>query len=131
MFPRHGKFHVETKSNVLLVSAIGPFNEELVQDYKAAVEAAIAQLSSYPQWGQIVILEKESLFTPDAERLLVQSLKYRKLMGLRTSAVVLHENVTARSLIVQQMSKAYAKDGIEFSFFDNLAEATKWTAASV
>jgi len=29
------------------------------------------------------------------------------------------------------LSKAYEKVGIEFSFFDNLAEATKWTAASV
>lgn len=126
MFPRHGKFSVEVDSQMLIVNATGPFNEELVRDYKAAVDAAVAHLQQGHGWGQVIVLEKESLFTPDAERVLVQSLKNRKRGGLRASAVVLMENVTGRSLIKQQISGAYNKAGIEFTFSDTLAGAKAW-----
>ena len=126
MFPRHGKFSVEVDAHMLVVNATGPFNEELVRDYKAALDAAIHHLSKGHNWGQIIVLEKESLFTPDAERVLVQSLKNRKRVGLRASAVVLMENVTGRSLIKQQMSGAYERAGIEFTFSDNVTSAKAW-----
>lgn len=129
MFPRHGKFSVEVDAKMLVVNATGPFNEELVKDYKMAVDAAVAHLSEGSGWGQVIVLEKESLFTPDAERVLVQSLKNRKRTGLKASAVVLMENVTGRSLIKQQMSGAYEKAGIEFTFSDTISSAKAWLSS--
>lgn len=129
MFPRHGKFSVEVDAQMLVVNATGPFNEELVRDYKMAVDAAVAHLSEGSGWGQVIVLEKESLFTPDAERVLVQSLKNRKRSGLKASAVVLMENVTGRSLIKQQMSGAYKKAGIEFTFSETINSAKAWLSS--
>ena len=128
MFSKHGTFKVEVNSNSksLFVRAAGPFNEELVQEYSNAVQIAVSQLSLFKQWTQLVVLDKESLYTPAAEQLLIKSLAYRKIQGLIASAVVLMPTVEGKSLITQQMTGVYEKSGIKFEFFDEISDAEKW-----
>lgn len=128
MFSKHGTFKVEVNPNAksLLVRATGPFNEEMVQEYSDAVQIAVSQLALFKQWTQLVVLDKESLYTPAAEQLLIKSLAYRKIRGLVASAVVLMPTVEGRSLITQQMTGVYEKSGISFEFFEEINDAKKW-----
>lgn len=125
LFKEHGVFEVSVEGKLLLVNAKGPFNEQLVNLYQQALETCIATLQQYNNWSQIIVMHHLSLFTPEAEHALINSLIDRKLKGLSFSAVVL-VNAEGQSLIEQQMARIYQCAGITFKFFDSVETAKLW-----
>lgn len=123
-FAEHGIFEVKVDGRTLSVDATGPFNKELTASYGLAIESCIQTLEG-SNWNQIIILHQLSLFTPEAETILIGTLIDRKKRGLVKSAVVLI-NSEGKSLITQQMSHIYQTAEIEYSFFDSLESAQEW-----
>lgn len=122
-FAEHGEFEVKVEDNILFVDATGPFNEELVKQYEKCLELCIQKLEK-AKWNQIISLHKYSLFTPEAEHKLTQTLKNRKERGLVASVVVLH-NTEGESLIKAQMSRCYESADIRFEFASSIDDAKK------
>ncbi|MDG1752522.1 MAG: hypothetical protein P8I03_12810, partial [Thalassotalea sp.] len=87
-FTEHGVFEVKIEDKILLVDATGPFNEELILQYEKSLESCIKYLET-SKWNQIITLRQFSLFTPEAEQKLTQTLKKRRSRGLVACAVVL------------------------------------------
>lgn len=123
-FLEHGVYEVKVDEQSLIVDATGPFNQELALHYQTSIESCIQTLESMP-WSQMIVLHSMSLFTPDAEKVLIETLIERKARGLIKSAVVLVE-IEGRSLVVQQMSHAYSEAGVDFAFFDSVDAAKAW-----
>jgi hypothetical protein len=86
-FEQHGVYTVKVEDSILIVDATGPFNAELIAAYRCDVDACIQALS-HAAWGQIIVLQDLSLFTPEAEQALERSVEFRKQNGLVASAVV-------------------------------------------
>lgn len=128
LFAEHGVFEVKVENNCLIVDATGPFNEELAKHYQTAIDKCIEQLEQ-TQWYQIIVLHQLSLFTPEAEVLLTQTLINRKQRGLTKSAVVLID-IEGKSLVTQQLGKIYQKIGIEHGFFESINQAQSWLTDS-
>ena len=122
IFRKHGVYSLEVKDQVLIVDATGPFNDELVMCYQNELETCIAQLET-SCWGQIVTLHAQSLFTPEAEQSLINSLKHRKSRGLKASAVV---SDSPYSLVRIQISRIYNQAGVAHDFFENEEHAFNW-----
>lgn len=122
-FTEHGIFDVSIEGNTLLVDATGPFNEQLVIRYEKAIEACIKQIEG-ATWNQIITLRQLSIFTPEAEEMLTQTLIDRRSRGLHTSIVVLLE-VEAESLIKLQMGRCYKRAGVKFEFTQSTHHARK------
>jgi hypothetical protein len=127
-FTEHGLFEVKTEGKLLLVNAIGPFNEELLIKYENALESCIQSLEAAP-WNQIITLHQLSLFTPEAEEILTKTLVNRTSRGLGACAVVF-QNVEAESLVTAQMSRCYKNAKVTHRFFNSIDDAKKWLSAS-
>ena len=124
LFTEHGIFEVKVEHNCLHVDATGPFNEELAKHYQSAIEVCIQELES-GDWHQIIILRKLSLFTPQAETVLIDTLVDRKKRGLDKCAVVFID-IDGKSVVTQQLDKIYRTAGVEHQFFDSLSQAKAW-----
>lgn len=123
-FQEHGVFEVKIEQGYLLVDATGPFNDEFTKQYQQAIDKCLQQMRS-TCWDQIIILRQLSLFTPDAEALLVKTLHTRKQKGLNKSAVVLI-NIEGKSLITQQLQRIYQSAQVEHAFFTDVEQAKAW-----
>ncbi len=128
-FAEHGLFEVKTEGKILLVNAIGPFNEELLIKYENTLESCIQNLES-SQWNQIITLQELSLFTPEAEKILTKTLINRSSRGLSACAVVF-QNIEAESLIEAQMSRCYKNAKVSHMFSNSIDEAKKCLNSSV
>jgi hypothetical protein len=123
-FAKHGLFEVKTEGELLIVDAMGPFNEELIIQYERALELCIKDLE-VSKWNQIILLHQLSIFTPEAEKALIQSLINRRVRGLIACTVVLI-NIEGEFLIKAQMSRCYEQAGVKYKFMTSIDEAKEW-----
>ncbi|WP_100644673.1 hypothetical protein [Alteromonas facilis] len=121
-FCKHGTYSIRFDSNKVFVEATGPFNLELVQDYKLKIEECISALEPCP-WGQIITLNELSLFTPEAESALIFGLKLRKERGLKACAIVAKSPFR---IVLQQIDKIYSEAEIKHKTFKNERDAVYW-----
>ena len=124
IFMEHGLFEVKIEGKLLLVDATGPFNEELLIQYEKALETCIHTLE-VSEWNQVITLHQLSLFTPEAEQALINSLINRRSRGLIACAIVLM-NVEGESLIKTQMSRSYDRAGVKHNFTTSIDDANEW-----
>ncbi|EPJ51551.1 MAG: hypothetical protein OFPI_17070 [Osedax symbiont Rs2] len=123
MFIAHGEYRVDIQQNLLIVEAKGPFNKEVVKQYALEMQHAVQKMQS--PWGQLIIMHQDSLFTPEAEKLMHKSARARKLSGLYACAIVLVET-TVRFAIEHQVSNIYRRADIAHDFFDCEQQARAW-----
>lgn len=128
-FRPHGEYEIVVDGSHLLVDAAGPFNEELIKEYRQSLAKAIQQVSG-KKWGQIIVLHDMSLFTRDAQEELLNTLRERKKLGLAASAVVLID-VEGASIAKSQLAYCYSNADIEFDFFDSIEQAKSWLSEIV
>ena len=126
VFMEHGLFEVKIEGKLLLVDATGPFNKELLIQYEKALETCIHTLE-ISEWNQVIILHQLSLFTPEAEQVLTNTVINRRSRGLIACAIVLI-NVEGESLIKTQMSRCYDRARVKHNFTTSIYEANKWLA---
>ena len=124
IFMEHGIFEVKTEGKLLRVDATGPFNEELIIQYEKALESCIQTLE-VSQWNQVITLHQLSLFTPEAEKVLTNTLINRKSRGLIACVIVLLD-VEVESLIKTQMSRCYDRACVKHTFTSSISDAEKW-----
>ena len=122
-FKEHGVFEIKTEAELLLVDATGPFNDEVVKRYNIALDSCIQELEA-SQWNQIITLHQLSLFTPEAEIILTDTLIKRRFRGLVAGYIVL-ENVDCKLLVKEQLSRCYSKAGVQHHFFDSMSEVNE------
>ena len=123
-FEEHGIFEIKVEGNLLLVDATGPFNEELIIHYKKSIESCIQKLE-VSQWKQIITLHQMSLFTPEAEEALTQTLINRKNRSLVACGVVIAD-VDGKTLVKEQMSRCYQRAEVKYQYFNSINEAKNW-----
>jgi len=126
-FKEHGVFKVNTEANLLLIDATGPFNVESVKQYNIGLESCIKQLEASP-WNQIVTFHKMSIFTPEAEGLLTDTLINRRSRGLIYCAVILAD-VDFKPSVKEQMSRCYRSAGVEHQYFESVVKAQDWISS--
>jgi len=123
-FSEHGSYSIEHYDDFIVVDATGPFNEQVVVKYKNELQSIIQGLNG-KEWQQIIIMNDMSLFTPEAESVLCETLELRKQHGLVSSAVV-YGGTLCNVLIHEQLSRCYLGAKIPHKFFDNLNKAKHW-----
>ena len=128
-FKEHGVFEVKVEGQLLLVDATGPFNDELLKHYRDALESCIQRLE-VGQWNQIVTLHQTSIFTPEAEETLTQSLIERRSRGLIACSVVIAD-VDCKSVVKEQMSRCYRRAGVKHQYVNSITEAKEWISKNI
>ena len=128
MFKAHGEYSIQRKGLLLLTRCKGPFNTELVDKHNSEIATIIDHMPS--QWGQVIVIDEDSLWTPQAERRLCQSVSARKMRGLLVSAIVL-ENSGAKLILKDQISRVYDFAEVEHAFFDDTFDAQQWALSKI
>lgn len=123
MFIAHGEFRLEKKDQIIFIESKGPFNHEAVELYTQQMNQMMN--SFIGDWGQVVTLHQDSLFTPQAEQSMKAALYERKSKGLKASAVIIHDE-QARFIIEHQISRVYDEVGINYTYVSSPDEATSW-----
>ncbi|EPJ52201.1 MAG: hypothetical protein OFPI_14760 [Osedax symbiont Rs2] len=123
MYSAHGLHKIELQDNILTVEARGPFNDQQVQKYQAQLQGALANVSG--PWGQLNLLHRDCLFTPQAELQMYQATELRKRRGICAIAVVFI-NGGQNSIVEQQLSRIYQQCNIPHGYFSDADTATAW-----
>ena len=123
-FQEHGEFSLEIDGKVLIIEGTGPFNKEIVAQYKAETEACIANLE-HSSWYQLLTLHEMCLFTPDAEKALMDTIIDRHARGMVACAVNIRKD-SCTNMVMEQISRCYMKVGVEHQYFTDKADAKAW-----
>ena len=121
----HGVYVSERSEQLLLFSARGPWNDEIMHRGVLEMAKYIAQFDHSSPWGQISCLYGESLMPPSTYAGFEKQTLVRKKKGLSAIAVVI-KNSDVKLTIRHQLSRAYTKANIEHRFLDSVEDAIDW-----
>ncbi len=122
----HGTYTIELLGRIILVDAVGPFNDDAVKKYARDLSTFAEKLAPTP-WALCAVFRNECLFTPDAEAELTAVTQWRKEMGMSVVAVVFKE-VKERTILQAQMERVYKTTDLQYDFFNEKCDALSWLA---
>ena len=125
MHEAHGKFNITTTHDLLVLDATGPFNLQHVNNLIAEMARIIPQMDG--DWGQLTIFHDDSIFVPEAFKVVKQSIKARGEHGLKCVAIVL-VSAQCSFIMKQQITAIYENTSLPFAFFDSETLAKHWLA---
>ena len=123
-YSAHGSYSIEQENNILLVDAQGPFNEVTAKKYHKDIEIYTKKMSSSP-WGSIITYRGNGVFTPDAEKSLIETTHYRIENGMIAIAAVINDTAYA-DILQMQLQRIYQSCQIQFNFFSDANNAKTW-----
>lgn len=117
-------YHIERKGNLLYVEIQGPFDGNVAERYHADMKSLTLQMKHKP-WASLVKYHRSGLFTPDAEKSLIETTKHRVQNNMVANATVISENSHA-DLQQMQLSRIYSSCGLPFYVFSDVESAENW-----
>ncbi|MDO6425840.1 hypothetical protein Q4489_02395 [Thalassotalea sp. 1_MG-2023] len=120
----HGDYNIERENNILVVDARGPFNEITAKAYVKDMQVACEQYQGKP-WGLLITFYGNSIFTPEAEKILVDVTRYRMQHGMIANASVIVDSNTA-DIQQMQLKRVYQSCNLTFHVFTDIFNAKQW-----
>ncbi|MCW8091587.1 hypothetical protein [Alteromonas sp. ASW11-130] len=128
MFWAHGNYELKKDSNILYVTASGPFNRETIIALKRDLPKVINELSGSP-WGEIAVLKNECAYTPEALEELLKSFQDRTRKNLVAIAIVFQE-AECRALARYQLESIFKLcTYLKWKFCEDIQSARSWCDA--
>lgn len=124
---KHAHYHIELLGNVLKVSGSGVVTKSILQAYHQDVQRVVKPLECQP-WGFLGFAGGLGIMTPEAEAFLVESIVFRKSLGMVACAMVTNE-AQIPVLVSNQFERVYEAAQIAYRFCDNEDSAIAWLAA--
>jgi len=128
MFLPHGEYSIELEDQLLIVNAKGPFDEEIVLEFATELETMASKMPT--TWGQLNIIHKNALLTPDAEQQMSALVQRRHEMGMVAIAMLLvdtKEQLTFKN----QIARIYQHHQVVHRFFVNEVDAKQWLQRTI
>lgn len=119
-----GCYIIEQQDNIMLVDALGPFDEAAAEIYHQDIKHVTEQMSGDP-WGSLITFRGNSVISPDAEQQLRETTQYRQQKGMIAIAVVILNSAYA-DVQQMQMQRIYQDCQIEFHVFSDSDCASDW-----
>ncbi|MFC3093482.1 hypothetical protein DRW07_04590 [Alteromonas sediminis] len=120
-FGPHGHFSLETQSNLIRVTAVGPGNREVIQQFNYAMRNAAMDFNGH-MWATQLTLEGLPLMPPDATELLVMGMIKAREHGHIGTAVIL-EGECNTGLCKSYWQDMFMRSQSQYQFCQNQAEA--------
>ncbi len=120
----HGSYTIEQQGNILLIDAKGPFNDVTLAKYKLDMKEVCQHMNGQP-WASLVTYYGNSIFTPEAEKSLIEVTKYRVKNGMVANASVIIDSHHA-DLQQMQLRRVYQAADVLFHVFSDVGSANEW-----
>ena len=127
-FAPHGLVEISFVGDILLYTATGPFNKELV-DSLAVAQTEILTAADHPgPWVSVSLMRNSLLASPEAfaqYNAMMHAAKPARCIPL-ASAYVVAPDVEGRTLMLPKYAAIHTSSGRLFRSFDHLDDALAW-----
>ena len=121
---QESNYHIERRDNVLYVEIQGPFDGVIAEQYHIDMLSISRQMKAKP-WASLVKYHRSGLFTPDAEKALIETTKFRVKNNMIANATVISENTHADTQQMQ-LRRIYSSCALPFYVFSDVRSAETW-----
>jgi hypothetical protein len=130
-FKPHGRVEYVAEANWLYATAIGPFNEELMDALAAMANVWFPTMAAKGAWAHIVTFEKSAMCAPVVLARLSQAMRELVQLGVEpvVTAFVLPPSVEGALLMGPLYAQAFDKAGARFAYFPSFEAARAWAAS--
>lgn len=128
-FQPHGQFEYAVRGRVLHLRTRGPWNRELIEQYKADLAQKMAPLFGAP-WGVLATVVEEGIHTPESLESMVEGIRAHRKLG-RCGTAVVFERVYGESLVRNMLERMYRQAAEPVAFFHDSDEALIWLLARI
>ena len=132
-FKPHGRVECQERGNVLLATAFGPFNMELLGALQAMAGESFPKMVAKGRWVHIATFLDSALCAPNVLEGLKEAMHQLVQLGVapELTAFVLPTDVEGHSLMGPLYAKAFEASGARFKYFHTLDEANAWVTSVV
>ncbi|WP_440874932.1 hypothetical protein [Thalassotalea sp. PLHSN55] len=121
----HGSYSIEKKGSILFIAAKSPFHDtQVIEQYSQDMIKA-TQLFNNEPWASLVTYSGAGVFSPEAEREIVNVTKYRMEHGMIANASVI-QNCPQADLQQMQLKRIYQSVNLTFHVFSDPYSAQEW-----
>lgn len=120
----HGKYTIEKKGNILFIDARGPFNDITAQAFAKDMYQT-CKLFNGEYWASLVTYYGNSIYTPEAESMLIALTKHRTKYGMIANASIILDS-NCGDLQQMQLHRIYQAANMTFHVFSDINSAEKW-----
>ena len=124
---KHAQYQIELLGNVIRVSGSGVVTPSILQNYHRDVQRVVKPLKCEP-WGFLGFAGGVCIMTPEAERFLVESIQFRKSLGM-VACAMMTKDLQIPMLVRNQFQRVYEAANIAYRFCDNEGAAIQWLAS--
>jgi len=124
---KHAAYDIELNGSVLRVDGRGVANEKILAQYHNDVKALVLSLKGQ-RWGFLGFAQGIGILTPEAEIMLIESIKLRKLHGM-CACVLVVVNADIPALVRSQFERVYQAAEIDYLFCDDEQTGLAWLAS--
>lgn len=131
-FKPHGRVEYEERGNVLLGTAFGPFNMELLGALQVMAGEKFPKMATKGRWVHIATFRNSALCAPEVLEGLKDAMLQLVQLGVapELTAFVLPPDVEGHSLMGPLYAKAIQASGARFRYFHTLDEANAWVSST-
>ena len=127
-FAPHGLVEISFLGDILLYTATGPFNKELVESLAVAQMEILTAADHHGPWVSVSLMRNSLLASPEAFARYSEMMHVAKSAQFTplASAYVVAPDVEGRALMLSKYAEIHTSCGLLFRSFELLDEALEW-----
>jgi len=131
--PSKGRVDYVIEGRILIATATGPFNQELIAAIPGAISGMITKLRARGKWAQILTFRSNCLGSPNviSDLSTYLKLRYTDPATNPVTALVFGPAVVGASIMAPQYLQSYLDAGIQSQVFDDYTLALAWAESKI
>ena len=131
-FKPHGLVEFYQRQNTLFTTAVGPFNEEIIDALSFTQQTYIEKIiAEHGDWCELVEFENSCMATPGALEKLMMYLAdlKRQNSAPKKTAFIIKEGLEGGNLLSNTYCNLYKKTGMTMQIFKSKTAALNWLSS--
>jgi hypothetical protein len=132
-FKPHGRAEYEERGRLLVATAYGPFNVELMEAVLAMAKEVFPKMTALGPWAHIATFVHSAMCAPAVLEAMKDAMKQMVQAGIApaVTAFVMPPDVEGFGLMGPAYAKAFEPSGARFQYFHSIEEAHAWVLAEL
>lgn len=132
-FKPHGRAEYEERGRLLLATAYGPFNVELMESVLAMAKEVFPKMTAQGPWGHVATFVDSAMCAPAVLDAMKDAMIQMVQAGIapEVTAFVIPSDVEGSGLMGPLYAKAFEPSGARFRHFHSVDEANAWVLAEL
>lgn len=128
VFRPHGHLAFRLEGNIMVSTAVGPFNKEIIEAVAKAQQDLLQDMVEQQKWAYLVYFEKSVLAPIEALEALTNYLRWLASIHRLPTAVafVIAPELEGAQIMIPHFQRTHAQAGMNFQVFATPEAAQAW-----